>query len=136
MITWGKKLLAYVLALVMVISLVPVTARAEEVEEPEVYEIHGTTETTGEGSIPYGAQAELYSGIADVEIISYTWYQIVPDGEDELVGSDTSVYTTEEITTRTAYYCQMVDEDRIERKEHDRRPDYIVTEERIYEVSD
>jgi len=35
-----------------------------------------------------------------------------------------------------AYECQMVDEDRIERKEHDRRPDYIVTEERIYEVSD
>lgn len=116
MITWGKKLLAYVLVLVMVISLVPVTARAEEVVEPEVYEIHGTTETTGEGSIPYGAQAELYSGIADVEIISYTWYQIVPDGEDELVGSDTSVYTTEEITTRTAYYCQMVDEDGAEHR--------------------
>ncbi len=112
MITWGKKLLAYVLVLVMVISLVPVTARAEEVVEPvesQEYEFTGILGETVNETVPVGTSVTLK---VDGEIPSgytYGWYVKDEEASKYVVIEDATgmEYVTEALDSQ-ADYCFVV----------------------------
>ncbi len=112
MTTWGKKLLAYVLVLVMVISLVPVTAKAKEAD---VNTVTGRLDAWEDVSVPLNGSVTLIAMEDASSDYTYQWYskRFGDDNQTEIPGATEVEYTVEAISTGMYYDCYVYDENSV-----------------------
>ena len=112
MTTWGKKLLAYVLVLVMVISLVPVTAKAKEAD---VNTVTGRLDAWEDVSVPLNGSVTLIAMEDASSDYTYQWYskRFGDDNQTEIPGATEVEYSVEAISTGMYYDCYVYDENSV-----------------------
>lgn len=115
--SWSKKILAYLLVFAMTLSLVPVTAQAEEAEEPvesQEYELIGILGDTVNETVPVGTSVTLRVDGEMSDGYTYEWRKkdVEASRYDAIEGATGMEYVTEALNTQADYVFYVFDNER------------------------